>query len=70
MVINLGDFIIAVKPVFIIYPVMFCLFLISIAAVVGFIWVCLTPGGDPLFNIPRIQRSGRREARGENAEAL
>ena len=70
MVINLGDFLIAVKPVFIIYPVMFCLFLISIAAVVGFIWVCLTPGGDPLFNIPRIQRSEKREARGENAEAL
>jgi hypothetical protein len=70
MVINLGAFIIAVKPVFIIYPVMFCLFLISIAAVVGFIWVCLTPGGDPLFNIPRIQRSGKRDARGEDAEAL
>lgn len=70
MIISLGDFIIDVKTVFIVYPVMLCLVFIGIAAIVGFTWVCLTPGGDPLFNIPRIQRSGKRDARGENAEAL
>jgi hypothetical protein len=61
MIINFGKYIIDVTQVFIIYPVMICLIFASLAAVAGFIWICLTPGGDPVFSIPRIHRSGSKE---------
>jgi hypothetical protein len=63
MTICLGDFIIYINHMFIIYPVMFFLILISFATIGGFIWICLTPGGDPVFSIPRIQHSrGKSDA--------
>jgi hypothetical protein len=61
MIISFGNYILDINQVFIIYPVMFCLILASVGAVAGFIWVCLTPGGDPIFSIPRINRSGSKE---------
>ena len=46
------------------------LLVIEVAAVAGFIWVCLTPGGDPVFRIPRIHHRRRQNVRVENAETL
>jgi hypothetical protein len=56
MIINIGDFLITIKPVYIIYPVLFCLIVCTVAAIAGYIWVCLTPGGDPLFTLPQESR--------------
>jgi hypothetical protein len=61
MIISFGNYILNINQMFIIYPVMFCLILASFGAVVGFIWVCLTPGGDPVFSIPLIDRSVNKE---------
>ena len=70
MIINFGDYVINLKEAFIIYPVMFCLILASVAALAGFIWVCLTPGGDPLSTITNLLCSRRKDMKVEDAESL
>lgn len=70
MIISFGDYTIDVTPAFIIYPVMFSLILIGFAASIGFIWVCLSPGGDPLFSVPPARRSGSAEKSVEDATAV
>jgi len=76
MIINVGGYLIDVMQVLIIYPMMFFLILIGFAAIAGFTWVCLTsgicltPGGDPVFSIPRILSSRRKNTKVEDAGAL
>ena len=70
MIISFGDFTIHITPTIIIYPIMLCLILIGVAAIVGFLWVCLTPAGDPLFNIPKTRRGARTPGRAEDAEVV
>jgi hypothetical protein len=61
MIINLNGYLLDVMQVFVIYPVMFFLVLLSFALVGGFVWVCLTRGGDPVGSVVRIYGSGRRK---------
>jgi hypothetical protein len=68
MIISFGNFFINSMQPFLIYSVMFFLILASAAAIAVFVWVCLTPGGDPVFNIPRISSRGRNE-KAENVKA-
>ena len=59
MIINFNGYLLDVMQVFVIYPVMFFLVLLSFALVGGFVWVCLTPGGDPVGTVVRLYGSGR-----------
>jgi hypothetical protein len=71
MIISVGGFLIDVMQVFIIYPILFFLILIGFFAIAGFTWVCLTPGGHPVFSIPRSILSSRiKNTKVEDAGAL